>query len=152
MSIKLHKNYLHGLREAKPSYIHGKVIYPPHGSLGAIRVIKPQIIPSINTNINFSELTPFNLSSHPGIARMSMAEIPQEFNWRRDHPDSKDSQSIKKKRKLISTPGNQALCGSCWEGNFHLTEKKIRLIIIFRKIIIQNNTNFIFITRSINKF
>ena len=40
------------------------------------------------------------------LAAMSPTEIPDNFNWRDNGPDSI--------RRNMTTPGNQLLCGSCW--------------------------------------
>ena len=105
MSITLQQDYNKGLRMAKPTVIGKTIVRPPRGVLGAISNIPPQIIPPLNTNIQFNILPQFKLSQHPGLAAIDKSKIPEEFNWRENGG---------KKRKLISTPGNQMLCGSCW--------------------------------------
>ena len=105
MSITLKQDYNKGLRMAKPTVLGKTTVKPPRGSLGAISNIPSQIIPPLNTNIQFSILPQFKLSAHPGLAAIDKTKIPEEFNWRENGG---------KKRKLISTPGNQMLCGSCW--------------------------------------
>jgi len=105
MSITLKQDYNKSLRLSKPTVIGKTTVKPPRGGLGAISNIPPQIIPPLNTNIQFNILPPFKLSQHPGLAAIDKTKIPEEFNWRFNGG---------KKRKLISTPGNQMLCGSCW--------------------------------------
>lgn len=113
MSIIIDKNYDEHLRDAQPTHFGGETIHPPKGSMSAPRIVPPLTIPPINTDIQFSAVLPaFNLYQHPGIAGMDMATIPDIFDWR--HITHSDSKEIKKKKSLIATPGNQALCGSCW--------------------------------------
>jgi len=74
--------------------------------------------PKINTKINFSmTCVPFN---HNDIANLrylytssrKQVVIPESFSWH--IITSNDSQEIIKKKKLITKPQNQYLCGSCW--------------------------------------
>lgn len=105
MSINLNHDYEEGLRMAKPIYLGKQTIRPPHGALGDVSTVPSQIIPPLNTNIQFDILPEFNLSHHPGLASMDIKKIPKEFNWR---------QNGGSKKNLIAKPGNQMLCGSCW--------------------------------------
>ena len=105
MSIDLGHDYEQGLRMAQPTVLGQHTVRPPPGALGAISVIPPQTIPPLNTNIQFSIIPQFTLSEHPGLAAMDITKIPDKFNWRDDGG---------KKKNLMSEPGNQMLCGSCW--------------------------------------
>lgn len=68
-------------------------------------VIPNIIIPPINSINDFSLLSNFTPSFHQGM--QTMEEIPKTFNWL-------DDDNGKNKSHLISLPGNQMLCGSCW--------------------------------------
>jgi hypothetical protein len=111
MSIKI-DNYFEKLKDAKPTHYEKQTVHPPPGSMADIKIIPSKIIPPINTNIQFDVLSQFNLSEHPHIAEMSIEEIPEIFNWH--NVQSTDSEEIKRKKLLISKPGDQKLCGSCW--------------------------------------
>ena len=85
------------------------IVGPPKGALGALG-INPKfpsfVIPPLNTNIQFSSTLPrYQLSKHPGLAALDHTLLPEKFNWREDGGE---------KTALISQPGNQMLCGSCW--------------------------------------
>lgn len=110
--LHLEEEYPKILQNAKPTHFEEKTIHPPPGSQGAIKVVPPMVIPPVNTDIQFSILPEFSLSAHPGIASMDIRQIPEIFDWR--HPYPTDDEDIKKKKRLIATPGDQALCGSCW--------------------------------------
>ena len=113
MRINLEEhNYLKSLRSAKPVRLNPVSVAPPKGALGATRTIGPQIIPPVNTDIQFSFLPKFKLADHPGLAAIDHMTLPTNFNWA--HTYSSESYDIKKKKKLIAKPGNQMLCGSCW--------------------------------------
>lgn len=106
MSLDLGHDYQQRLRMAKPTRLGQQTIRPPPGALGAVSVIPPQIIPPINTNIQFDILPTFEVSQHPGLSAIDTAKLPKNFNWRYDGDSSK--------RSKIAKPGNQMLCGSCW--------------------------------------
>ena len=111
MSIQIKGNYLQDLRSADPTAVQ-TIIKPPPGSMSAPTIVR-DIIPPLNTDIRFSSVVPaFSLAQHPGLAAISMEQIPEKFDW--GHITSEDSQDILKKKRLIAKPGNQALCGSCW--------------------------------------
>lgn len=108
MSLVLPHDYEKGLRDAKPDYLKGRHIHPPKGALGDVgtQYTKPVVIPPLNTNISIpTSLSTFELSQHPGLADLDHTKLPLEFNWRHDGGE---------KKNLISKPGNQMLCGSCW--------------------------------------
>lgn len=105
MSINLHIDYEHSLKNAEPTFLGEHRVRPPKGALGALTIIPPQLIPPVNTNIQFDVLPMFKLSEHPGLSALDEEKIPFEFNWRMDG---------KEKSSIISKPGNQMLCGSCW--------------------------------------
>lgn len=107
MSINLSHDYDEGLRMAKPIVLGQRSVRPSGalGALGDVITIPSQIIPPINTNIQFSILPEFKLSEHPGLSAIDVTTIPENFNWRKNGG---------KKSSLMSTPGNQMLCGSCW--------------------------------------
>lgn len=68
-------------------------------------VIPNIIIPPINSINDFSLISNFTPSFHQGM--QTIEEIPKTFNWI-------DNDNGKNKSHLISLPGNQMLCGSCW--------------------------------------
>lgn len=105
MSLDIDHNYVNGLRDAKPTYLKSKTIHPPPGALGDISFIPNQIIPPINTDIQFDILPKFKLSEHPGLSALDETTLPDQFNWRDNGGD---------KTSLLTSPGNQMLCGSCW--------------------------------------
>jgi hypothetical protein len=106
------KDYQKRLRQAKPTIFEKKIVYPPSGSQEEIKIMPPMVIPPLNTDIQFSILPKFKLSEHAGLSAIDITQIPETFDWR--HAYSSDTEEITKKKRLISTPGNQALCGSCW--------------------------------------
>jgi len=103
MSLNLDVDYEKHLRSAKPVVV-GEHTIRPKGALGAASIYPPQIIPPINTSIQFDLLPVYKLSDHPGLAALD-TPLPKNFNWRTDG---------KEKSALMSKPGNQLLCGSCW--------------------------------------
>ena len=105
MSINLKHDYEKALSDAKPIFLDKGKVHPPPGALGSITIIPKQVIPPLNTNIQFDIVPKFKLSDHPGLAAMDHTKLPENFNWREDGGN---------KRHLISKPGNQMLCGSCW--------------------------------------
>lgn len=105
MSLHIGKAYEERLKDAKPYVIPKRIIKPPPGALGDIRVVPQVIIPPINTDIVADILPTFQLSKNPVLRDLSKQMLPDNFNWR--HHGGKKSQ-------LISKPGNQMLCGSCW--------------------------------------
>ena len=113
MSLRIEGSFEESLFKKLPTTFGGQTIRPPHGALGDIRVVPAMTIPPLNTDIQFVGTIPtFDLAEHPGLADISPEAIPEEFNWRDEH--FSDSPEIKKKKRLITPPGNQALCGSCW--------------------------------------
>ena len=104
MSIKLDFDYHDHLRSGKPIVLPPHTVRPPKGALGAISIFPPITIPSLNTDIQFSILPQYKLSKHPGLAAID-TPLPEKFNWRDDGGDLSS---------LLSQPGNQMLCGSCW--------------------------------------
>lgn len=119
MSLQIQHAYEQGLRSAEPTHFEAQKVYPPAGSLGAVRIEPPLTIPPVNTNIEFSTAVPaFSLAQHPGLSAISPEEIPREFSWSKKN--SGDSSDIKKKKALIAKPGNQALCGSCWSHALYI--------------------------------
>lgn len=113
MSIKLNFDYQQHLRSQKPTVFGEQTIMPPKGSSAAIRIIPPLEIGALNTDVDFSSLQQFNLmSSQNNALRAFDAPLPDVFDWRHVYPT--DTPDIKKKKTLITRPGNQHLCGSCW--------------------------------------
>ena len=106
MSINLGMSYEEHLRGTKPIFLERSFVHPPKGALGALTIIPRQMIPPINTNIQTNILTKFELSKHPGLSAIDHRTLPLKFNWREDGGS---------KSSLISKPGNQMLCGSCWD-------------------------------------
>lgn len=109
MSIKIEGTVDDHRQDAKPTFFGPS---HPHG-LSDIHygghATTPMFIPPINTDITFT-LPEYDVTSHPGLS--DVTNIPDEFNWHTVTDD--DSDEILKKKALIATPGNQALCGSCW--------------------------------------
>lgn len=105
MSISLKQDYKKGLRSAKPTVLSKRRVKPPPGALGAVTDIPAQVIPPLNTNIQFNILPKMRLAARPGLAAVDPKVLPENFNWK-DNGGAKSS--------LLSTPGNQMLCGSCW--------------------------------------
>jgi hypothetical protein len=109
--IELSMPYYESLRLAKP-YVSTEMGVPPGGGLSDVQLLH-YAIPALNTDIRFSKvLRSFNILDHPRLAAYSAQSIPTNFNWKTIDPN--DSPDIKKKKALISPPGNQGLCGSCW--------------------------------------
>jgi hypothetical protein len=118
MSLNLNHDYEEKLRSLKPFTINENEIRPvevsgppgqrsirPAGALKAI-TIPSQTIPPLNTDIQFSTLPIFNASKYPGLAAIDTTKLPENFNWRHNGDPEK--------RRNLSKPGNQMLCGSCW--------------------------------------
>jgi hypothetical protein len=112
MSLNLKDDYLKVLRSAKPIVIPPSKIHPPPGALGAIKIIPEVIIPPLNTDIRFDMLPQYNIKKYPGLAALDDRKLPENFSWGIE--DSNDSIEIKNKKRLITKPPNQMLCGSCW--------------------------------------
>lgn len=107
--IELNTSYAESLKLSKPYYYTG---IPPRGTLSDIKLLH-YAIPSLNTDIRFSNiLKQFSLSEHPRLADIDTRTIPDNFNWINTYKN--DNDDIKNKKKLITKPGNQGLCGSCW--------------------------------------
>ena len=102
MSLSIDHNYIDHLRDAKPTFLH------KHRKTGALSDIESSqteqiTLPPINTNIIFNTLPALKISD-VGLRDLAPS-LPEKFNWR-DNAGAK--------HKLITTPGNQMLCGSCW--------------------------------------
>lgn len=109
--IELNIPYYESLRLAKP-YIYTSMGVPPGGNLSNIQLLH-YAIPALNTDIRFTKvLSSFEISDHPGLAAIDVKNIPTNFNWRT--VTENDNDVIKNKKALISSPGDQGLCGSCW--------------------------------------
>ena len=113
MSIQLDHDYLVGLQNARPTLLSSRHVLPPLGAEAEERIEPELIIPPINTNIDFTSLPKFKLSSHKGLAALSLQPLEKTFNWRDGSGPNTDAKTLSK-MALISTPGNQMLCGSCW--------------------------------------
>ena len=114
MSIHINKDYEQHLASLKPTYIYKE---PPTGTLSDITVsgkpINRIIIPPVNADIRLSEVLPrYKKSDYLGLQDISVSDLPENFSW--GVHDCDDSTQITNKKKHISTPGNQLLCGSCW--------------------------------------
>lgn len=106
-TIKLDVNYANALRASKPTVIQNTQV----GKFGAQKI--PVVIPPLNTNIQFSSALPqFKLPPKSMYKFSAPAMLPETWNWK-DNIDN-DSDEMKKKKKLITKPQNQAKCGSCW--------------------------------------
>ncbi len=105
MSISLKQDYKGSLRSAKPTVLSKRRVKPPPGALGAVTDIPAQVIPPLNTNIQFNILPKLRLAARPGLAALDPKILPENFNWKDNGQE---------KSKLIAEPDNQMLCGSCW--------------------------------------
>ena len=117
MSITLSHDYVEGLRAAKPTFLSGEIVKTPGGSLSAPRIIRPQKIPPVNTDIDFSMLPQFTLESHPGLSALTTKILPITFNWKNGTKNEKTGKFNQQPAEIIDNltpPGNQMLCGSCW--------------------------------------
>ena len=114
MKLKLENNYEDGLKNAKPMFFpeQVKIVNSPSGVLSSIRTKNQLIIPPLNTIITFDKNTKQFNALKSGLQSISSEILPEEFNWRKIN--NNDTDDIKKKKTMISKPGNQALCGSCW--------------------------------------
>jgi C1A family cysteine protease len=102
-----YKNLLQ--QKQKPISVHS-LIKPPKGSLGAPTPIIHNI-PPLNTNIQFSKLLPsFSIKHHLGLS--AITTVPENFSW--NEITSSDSDDIKNKKQMITSPPNQGMCGDCW--------------------------------------
>lgn len=117
MSITIKGDFLRGLRSAVPEKVRS-VIKPPPGSMGAPQMFVNDI-PPVNTDITFSGVIPdFKLSEAPGLSAMPSDILPEQFDW--GHSGKNDTEDIKRKKGLITLPGNQRVCGSCWASKLFL--------------------------------
>jgi hypothetical protein len=117
MSITIKGDFLRGLRSSVPEKVKS-VIKPPKGSMGAPQMFTNDI-PPINTDITFSGVIPdFKLSEAPGLSAMPTDILPEQFDW--GHSQQSDTDEIKRKKNLITPPGNQRVCGSCWASKMAL--------------------------------
>jgi hypothetical protein len=109
--VQIKGNYLQSLKNAQPT-VHTITTQPPKGSMSSPSTVHHEL-PPINTDIQFSSVLPvFKHSEHQGLSAMDARHIPDIFDWRHDY--STDNMGIRRKKTLITKPGNQALCGSCW--------------------------------------
>jgi hypothetical protein len=109
-SINIDGSYIGRLRNAKP-IIQTIKRKTPKG-MAALKPIE-QELPAVNTDITFSALLPsFEISKERRLAAIDIRRIPEIFDWRHVYPT--DDDDILRKKALISKPGNQAMCGSCW--------------------------------------
>jgi|TARA_B110000261_G_scaffold146294_1_gene170369 hypothetical protein len=102
-------DYFNKLKNNKPTIINKSIIHDiaPNGvqaDLNPIHVPE-QIIPSLNSEINFQALSSLSMKNQPGLSDLQNSNLPINFNWIDDGGD---------KSKYISNSGNQMLCGSCW--------------------------------------
>ena len=105
--IILSEDYGKKLQNAKPIIVKTHLIQRK-GDLGALKTIhtiEEQIIPPLNSIIEFSTLPQYKISEHVGLAALDTTVLPENFNWRDNGGD---------KASLLSKPENQMLCGSCW--------------------------------------
>ena len=109
--INVQHNYLDGLKNATYTVLKKHVIAPPKGSLSAPTTIPEMVLPPLNTIIYYPDVTTFTPGEFIGL-QAEETPVPDNFNWHSDSND--DTKDIIKKKALITTPGNQALCGSCW--------------------------------------
>lgn len=101
MSINIKQNYIKYLNDTNSTKINSRKAFSIGGKLK--HSFDEIIIPSLNTIVLFDKLNIYS-SKKTGLHGLSNIKIPDNFNWRTD----------KQKGHLISKPGNQMLCGSCW--------------------------------------
>lgn len=102
--IKLKYDY-HEFISRTETELLGQRFVPPTGALGGLSSIKNYIVHATNTNIVFN-LQSLKLPVNYGLGALDTQLPPKNFNWRENGDE--------KKRNLVSIPGNQMLCGSCW--------------------------------------
>ena len=96
MSIKIDFDYTKKLQSAKPTFLKAKRVAPPKGALGAAKIIPEQVIPPINTDIQFNTLPRFMLRKNRGLAALDI-KLPEKFNWKDiTYSDSKEIAAKKK--------------------------------------------------------
>jgi hypothetical protein len=87
------------------------------------QVTKPPdfVLPPLNTHITFlNHADPYSDEDHLDLhhsysiatASSLSEELPDTYDWRKVYPQ--DDSEREKKKKHISPPDNQYLCGSCW--------------------------------------
>lgn len=118
--ITIDTDYKNHLLNAKSTFYKQDLIHPPKGSLSAPKIVDSINIPPLNTDINFEKLNSIKLKDHPSLNFASPNQFPVEFNW--NEISKTDDQKIKLKKKIISKPGNQMLCGSCWEERVNINK------------------------------
>ena len=100
-------NYDSFLKNTKTHIVNQNIIHPPHGSLEELvpKTIDAIVLPPTNSHVDFTTLTRYEHEKEPTLSELQTHGIPKKFNWIEDG---------KEKSKLISSAGNQMLCGSCW--------------------------------------
>ena len=83
-SINLGIDYHKHLRNAKPIVLKKTTKKSAKGALGAISTFPEQIIPPLNTIIQFDIFPQYKLSEHSGLASLDHRVLPINFNWRSD--------------------------------------------------------------------
>ena len=103
MVVELKFNYQNHLADQNPIHVKQASIKPPKGALGSIKHIPSQILPPLNTDIDYSSIPTFSFApQHLGM--MAEKKIPERFRWFEDEDIG----------YLMTPPQNQLLCGSCW--------------------------------------
>lgn len=97
---------------------------PPKGTFGAP---KPVTLPPMNTDIRFSAILPIK----PKTFMAGAKRLPVTWNWR--DVSKSDSPGMKLKKRQITKPQTQGLCGSCsymatagTVGDVFVTSGKVR--------------------------
>lgn len=98
MNVTLNYNFLEKLKNLNPTFINKLKV--DDNNVFSSNNITSQIIPPLNTIIDF-KILPSITSDIMNSYQTSSLQIKENFNWRSSS-------------ELISKPGNQMLCGSCW--------------------------------------
>lgn len=108
----------HHLAAKKPVYIIDGLHFDEH-EVDAARGRIDRILPPLNTHITFlkhlqvySDQDHVNLHLKYSTSQRESGETPVEYDWHNVHPSDDDAR--KERKKHISPPDNQRLCGSCW--------------------------------------
>jgi hypothetical protein len=110
--LKIDKGYNETLRLSQPYYFKAKYVKPGKGKLSDVQLLHYGI-PPLNTDIRFrNNVALYSLSKNPRLQAAMAKPLPEVFDWLNEYPT--DTDEIKQKKKLISTPMDQGMCGSCW--------------------------------------
>jgi hypothetical protein len=108
LNIPTHKELMMAIQSSQPSM---PVKLPP-GVMAGESLIQSVPIPPLNTIISFTDARPYKRTQAVSIFLQAQTPLPKIWDWR--HPYPIDSSETKSRKKQISLPGDQKLCGSCW--------------------------------------